>query len=294
MKPAPFEYFDPESEEEVLELLRQYGADAKLIAGGQSLGPLLNMRLAIPQVLIDLNRVVALDYQREEAGWLVLGAQTRQSTLEDDPALRERQPLVAEAIPFIGHRAIRNRGTVGGSMAHADPAAEWPALVAALDAQMVVRRAGHADRVVGWEDFFLATLTTTLEPDELLAEVRIPAWPAGAGWAFVEFSRRHGDFAIVGVAARLGVDAAGHCTDARLALFGVGSGPVRVRQAEALLHGETAGEALFEAAGQQAGAEIEPEGDIHASAGYRRHLATVLVERALAQAALRAQEGNRG
>lgn len=291
MKPAPFAYFDPETEEEVLDLLKEYGDDAKLMAGGQSLGPLLNMRLSVPQVIIDLNRVAELDYQREEDDWLVLGALTRQSTLEDDATLRERQPLVAESIPYVGHRAIRNRGTVGGSLVHADPAAEWPALAAALDAELIVRRAGEAARTLSVDDFFFSSLTTTLEPEDLFIEVCVPPWPAGAGWAFVEFSRRHGDFALVGVAARLGLDGAGRCTDARLALIGAGPIPIRARQAEALLHGETADDTLFEAVAQKAGTEVDPQGDIHASADYRRHLATVLVSRALAQAAERANNG---
>jgi CO/xanthine dehydrogenase FAD-binding subunit len=291
MKPAPFDYFDPDSVEEVLELLKQYGDEAKLLAGGQSLGPLLNMRLSVPQVIIDLNRVEALNYQREVDGWLVLGALTRQSTLEDDAALRERQPLVAEAIPFIGHRAIRNRGTVGGSLVHADPAAEWPALATALQAELVVRRAGQGDRVLGTDDFFLSALVTTLEPDELLHEVRLPPWSPSAGWAFIQFSRRYGDFALFGVAARLDLDQTGRCTEARLALIGASPTPVRARQAEAMLLGEAATETLFEAAAQQASTEIEPEGDIHASVGYRRQLATVLVARALMQAAARAKNG---
>jgi len=291
MKPAPFKYFDPDNEEEVLELLEQHGDDAKLMAGGQSLGPLLNMRLSVPQVIIDLNRVKGLDYQRWEDGWLALGALTRQSTLEDDPTLRENQPLVAESIPYIGHRAIRNRGTIGGSLVHADPAAEWPALVAALEAELVIYRAGEGARTLRVDDFFLSSLTTTLEPEDLFVEVRLPPWPSRAGWSFVEFSRRHGDFALVGVAATLSLDEAGRCTEARLALIGAGPIPIRARQAEALLQGEMVNDDLFEAAAQKAGTEIDPEGDIHASANYRRHLATVLVSRALVQAAERAKNG---
>jgi len=291
MKPAPFEYFDPDNEEEVLDLLTQYGDDAKLMAGGQSLGPLLNMRLSAPQVIIDLNRVAGLDYQREEDGWLVLGALTRQSTLEDDAILRERQPLIAESVPYVGHRAIRNRGTVGGSLVHADPAAEWPALVTALEAELIVHRAGEGTRILSPDDFFLSSLTTTLEPADVLVEVRVPPWPLGAGWAFVEFSRRHGDFALVGVATRLGLDEAGRCTDARLSLIGAGPISIRARQAEAFLQGEIANDELFEAAAQKAGTEVDPEGDIHASSDFRRHLTTVLVSRALAQAAKRAKNG---
>ena len=291
MKPAPFAYCDPQTVDEVLDLLKHYGDEAKVLAGGQSLGPLLNMRMATPHVIIDLNRVAALDYQHDQAGWLHIGALTRQSRLEDDASLPLRQPLVAEAIPLIGHRAIRNRGTVGGSLVHADPAAEWPALVAALGGEMVVRRADEALRVVPADDFFLTYLTTVLQPDELLVEVRLPPWPAGAGWAFVEFTRRHGDFALVGVAIRLGLDDTGVCTDARVALIGVGGTPVRARQTEALLYGERVDEKLFDAAAEKVSTEIEPEGDLHASATFRSHLATVLVQRGLRRAAQRVKRG---
>lgn len=291
MKPAPFEYFDPDTSAEVLDLLRQYGDEAKILAGGQSLGPLLNMRLSIPQVIVDLNRVEALDYQYDQNGRLVLGALTRQSTLEDDPTLPDRQPLVAASIPYVGHRAIRNRGTIGGTIAHADPAAEWPALATVLDMELVISRAGQPERIVDADEFFLASLMTSLEPDELLTEVRIPPWPVGAGWAFVEFSRRHGDFALMGVAVRLELDQTGRCTAAGLALIGAGPTPMRARQAEAMLHGETMNDTLFEAVGQQAGQEIDPDSDIHASADYRRHLAAVLVSRALVQAAKRVANG---
>ena len=290
MKPAPFEYFDPDSLDEALDLLNQYGDEAKVLAGGQSLGPLLNMRLSVPEVIIDLNRVTALNYQREEDEWLALGAMTRQSTLEDDATLPDRQPLLAASIPYIGHRAIRNRGTVGGSVAHADPAAEWPALVMALDGLMVMRRAGR-ERELAADDFFLGALTTTLAAEELLVEVRLPPWPAGTGWAFIEFSRRHGDFALLGVAVRLRVDETGRCTDARLAVIGGGPTPLRTRQAEAMLAGEVASEGLFSAVAQQASREIEPDSDLHASADYRRHLATVLVSRALDHAVERATNG---
>ena len=291
MKPAPFEYFDPASVGEILDLLQQYGDEAKIMAGGQSLGPLLNMRLSAPQVIIDVNRAQVLDYQREEAGWTVLGALTRQSQLEDDLAFSTQQPLVAESLPYVGHRAIRNRGTVGGSLAHADPAAEWPALVTALDGELVIRRAGQPARTLTADNFFLGSLTTTLEPEEMVVEVRLPPHPSGAGWAFIEFSRRHGDFAMVGVAARLGIDGKGCCTDARLGLIGVGPTPMRARQVEAMLEGEPVDDALFEAVAQQVEGDIDPEGDIHASADYRRHLARVLVARALTKAAARANGG---
>lgn len=291
MKPAIFDYFDPETVEEVLALLEQYGDEAKILAGGQSLGPLLNMRLASPAVIIDLNRVTALDYQHEREGWLALGALMRQSTLEDDALFAARQPLIAEALPYIGHRSIRHRSTVGGSIAHADPAGEWPALVAALDAELVVRQAGEPERVLAADEFFDGPLMSILEPEELLVEVRLPLWPANAGSSFIEFSRRHGDFALLGVAARLQLDSDRRCTDARLALLGAGSTPLRAYEAESILQGQPFSEALVAAAAQQASHEIEPDDDLHASADYRRHLARVLVGRALTEAASRAKGG---
>ena len=291
MKPAPFEYYDPRSVDEALALLQEHGDEAKVLAGGQSLGPLLNMRMATPQVIVDVNRVEALDYQQDQDGWMAIGALTRQSELEDDASFHRKQPLVAEAIPLIGHRAIRNQGTVGGSVAHADPAAEWPALVAGLDAELVVQSAGNDPRVLGAEDFFLTYLTTMLQPDELLLEIRLPPWPKDAGWAFVEFSRRHGDFALVGVASRLRLDPDRICRDARLALIGVEGVPVRARQAEDMLEGERVSRELFVAAGQETGKNLDPQGDLHASGEFRRDLAGVLVRRALTQAAKRCEAG---
>jgi len=290
MKPAPFDYFDPDSLDEALDLLNEYGDDATIIAGGQSLGPILNMRLSTPKVIVDLNRVTALDYQREENGELALGAMTRQSTLEDEVTLQTCQPLVATSLPYIGHRAIRNRGTVGGSVAHADPAAEWPALILALDGSLIVRRVG-GDRVITADDFFVWALTNALAPEEALVEIRLPTWPKGAGWSFIEFSRRHGDFAVLGVAIRIRIDEEGRCIDARVVLIGGGPTPMRARHAETMLDAEIMSQELFTEVAQQASREIDPDDDIHASADYRRHLAKVLVSSALQQAAQRATNG---
>ncbi|MEM7343249.1 MAG: xanthine dehydrogenase family protein subunit M [Chloroflexota bacterium] len=291
MKPAPFDYFDPETIEDVLDLLQQYGDDAKIMAGGQSLGPLLNMRMSLPEVIVDINRVSALDYQYETADHLILGAQTRQYVLEDDPTLAERQPILMAALPHIGHRSIRTRSTVGGSLAHADPAAEWPAIAALLDAEMVIQQANQPTQVLGPDEFFQSALITALEPEALLVEVRLPHWPTGAGWSFVEFSRRHGDFALLGAAASLQLDANRRCTEARLVLIGAAPIPIRPRQTEAYLTGEIITEALITSAAQEVRQEIEPDGDLHGSADYRRHLATVLVSRALTEAAQRAIPG---
>lgn len=284
MKPAPFVYHDPETVDEALALLAEYGDDAKLLAGGQSLGPMLNMRVVSPAVVIDLNRVSALDYRHGSPEGFAIGALARQSDLEDDPAFAAAQPLAAAALPWIAHRPIRNRGTVAGSLVHADPAAEWGGLVLALDARFEVRRDGGAARMVAAEDFFTGILETAVGPEELLAEVRLPPWPEGARWGFREFARRRGDFALAGVACRFEVDRAGACRSVRIGLIGVGDTAVRGRRAESALEGEPPGPAAFAAAAEAVREEVQPLDDGHASAGYRRHLAGVLVEDALTEA----------
>lgn len=284
MKPAPFDYHDPETVDEALALLAEYGDDAKLLAGGQSLGPMLNMRVVSPAVVVDLNRVSALDYRRGSPEGFAIGALARQSDLEDDPAFAARQPLAAAALPWIAHRPIRNRGTVAGSLVHADPAAEWGGLALALDARFEVRRGGGAARTVAAEDFFTGILETAVGPEELLAEVRLPPWPEGMRWGFREFARRRGDFALAGVACRFEVDGAGGCRSIRIGLIGVGDTAVRGRRAESALEGEPPGPAAFAAAAEAAREEVQPLDDGHASAEYRRHLAGVLVEDALTEA----------
>ena len=286
MKPAPFAYRDPDTVDEVLELLAEHGDDAKLLAGGQSLGPMLNMRVVTPAVIVDLNRVRTLAARGLSAGAsFALGALVRQAELEDDPGFAASQPLAAAALPWIAHRPIRNRGTVAGSLVHADPAAEWGGIVLALDARLLVRRAGAPPRAVAAEDFFTGILETAVEPEELLAEVRLPPWPEGARWGFREFARRRGDFALAGVACRFEEDGAGGgCRSVRIGLIGVGDTAVRARRAEAVLEGEAPGPEAFAAAAAAARGEVEPLADGHASAGYRRHLVEVLVEDALADA----------
>jgi carbon-monoxide dehydrogenase medium subunit len=291
MKPPPFDYYAPDTLEECLALLARFGESAKILAGGQTLGPLLNMRLASPAVIVDINRVTTLDYRRHDGSGLAIGALTRESALEDDPSLPRLQPLVAETIPFIAHRAIRNRGTVAGSLAHADPAAEWPALATLLDAKLVVQRDGAPPRILSAEEFFISHLTTALAADEVLSEVRLPPWPPGAGHAMLEFSRRHGDFALAGAMAMLPRDASGRLRDPRLVLFGTGSRPIRARRAEAMLAGQEASPALFTEAAAAAAAAVDPYDDLHASAAYRRHLAGVLAERVLNAALARSQPG---
>jgi CO/xanthine dehydrogenase FAD-binding subunit len=283
VKPARFAYYDPTTLEVTLALLAERGEDAKVLAGGQSLVPLMNMRLARPEHLIDLNRVRELAYLEAEDGQLRIGAMTRQREVEQSAAVAERWPLLPKSIHYIGHSQIRNRGTIGGSLAHADPAAELPAVMAALDAEFVIRGPG-GERSTNADEFFLTYLTTSLGPDELLVELRVPAPPAGARPAFQEVSRRHGDFALAGCAGLVALDEQGVCTEARIALFAVGPGPSRAREAEAMLRGERPTEALLRAVGERAAQDLEPDSDLHASAEYRKEVAAVMVRRALAEA----------
>ncbi len=287
MKPPRFDYHAPGTLEEALALLQRYGGEAKVLAGGQSLMPLLNFRLTRPAALIDLNRIPALAGIREEDGWVRLGAMTRQRAIEFSPVVAGRLPLLQEATRLVGHLPIRTRGTIGGSLAHADPSAEYPAVLAALEGR-VVARSPRGERTLDADALFRAYLTTSLEPDEILTEVRLPAMPPGAGYAFEEFSRRHGDFAIVGVAA-LVVCEGGRCPRARLATAGVGPVPVRLRAAEAILERDGVSPAAVEAAARAAAAAVEPDSDLHASAAYRRHLTGVLTARAVERALARAR-----
>jgi aerobic carbon-monoxide dehydrogenase medium subunit len=287
MKPPRFEYLAPGSLDEALAILAEHGEEAKVLAGGQSLVPLLNFRLVRPAYLVDLNDVPGLAGIRVDDGHLAIGAMTRQRAVETSALARERCPLLAEAMPQIGHVQIRNRGTVGGSLAHADPASELPAVVAALGGELLLRSSRRA-RTLRPEQFFVTYLTTAAEPDELLVEVRLPVAPPRTGSAFVEVSRRHGDFALVGVAATVTVDASGVCTACALALTGVGPTPVVPREAAGALVGMRPAPAAFEDVARRASATVEPDSDLHASSDFRRHLAGVLTRRALARAAERA------
>jgi carbon-monoxide dehydrogenase medium subunit len=282
MKPAPFEYHAPESVDDVVALLAEHGDDAKPLAGGQSLVPLLALRLTRFDHLVDLNRVGALDGVRREDGELVVGAMTRQRTLERDADASRAVPLLGLAIPWIGHFQIRNRGTVGGSLAHGDPAAELPAVAAALDARFELASKG-ATRVVSAGDFFQGTFTTAVDTGELLTAVRFPVWGDGAGFGFAEFARRAGDFALVGVAVGVQVHG-GTIGRAAIALSGMGGTPVRASAAEAGLVGSSTGSVDLEAVAQAAVGATEPSDDVHASAANRRRIGAHLVERALRQA----------
>ena len=282
MKPPRFEYHAAHSVDEAVELLGRYGGDAKVLAGGQSLMPMLNFRLARPAALVDVNRVAALAYVREDDGVVAFGAMTRQRTIEFSPMVAARLPLLREATRWVGHLPIRSRGTIGGSIAHADPSAEYPAVLTALGGEVIVQ-GPRGRRTVKAADLFEGYLTTSLGPEELLVEVRLPAMPAGAGYAFEEFARRHGDFAIVGIAAMVVRDGA-RCAVARLATAGTGPVPVRLRAAEEILERDGLGDAAVAAAGARAAELVDPDADVHASAEYRRHLTGVLTVRALKRA----------
>ncbi len=295
MKPGRFAYLAPGSLAEALGALSAHGADAKLLAGGQSLVPMMNFRLACPALLVDCNGISELAGIRPRTGGgLALGAMTRQRQLERDPQVAARAPLLAAAMPHIAHPQIRNRGTLGGSVAHADPAAELPAVMVALDAHFELQSARNS-RQVKAQDFFLGLLTTALEPDEMLVEVVLPPWPPTRGWAFLEVARRHGDYAQVGIAAWLDLEPDGRCREAQLVYLSVGDVPLRAPQAAALLRGQELTPAALAAAAELAAQqEIEPTSDIHASALYKRHLARVLTVRALEQAAARAHRAGGG
>ena len=288
MKLPPVEYEAPATIAEAVDLLAEHEDEASVLAGGQSLIPLLALRLARPAVLIDINGVTELSGMRVTDGWLAVGAMTREYQAEESPAVASDVPLLAAALPLIGHEAIRSRGTIGGSLAHGDPAAELPAVARALDAEFVVRgRSG--ERVIPAAEWFEGYLSTARRPDEVLVEVRFPAAAPGTGVAFLEVARRHGDFAIVGLAASLTL-ADGAISDARLAFSGVADVPVRALDAEALLVGERPSAELFEEAARRATADLDPPADLHGSSEYRKKVAATLVRRALRAAADNALE----
>lgn len=287
LKPAPFAYEAPTDLREVAELLRNHGAKARLLAGGQSLMPVLNFRLGRPQLLIDLNRVAGMAFIAERDGNLAIGAMTRESEIEDSALIRRHAPLLHAATQLIGHRAIRNRGTIGGSLSHADPAAEYPAAALALGATMVAL-SHRGERRIDAAAFFDGALTTTLAEDEILVRIEVPKANVGSGAAFAEIARRAGDFALAGVAVT--VTLAGEAvSDARLAACGAGPVPIRLRRAEQALRSSGIGGDGIRQAARAAMAEVVPATDIHASADYRRRLVGVMTAQALADAVGRAR-----
>lgn len=291
MKPAPFAYHRPIALADALALLARH-ENARVLAGGQSLVPMLNLRLAMPDHLIDLNRIAALDYVRDTGDAIAIGAMTRQRTVEFSPVVAARLPLVAEAIRSVGHRQTRNRGTIGGSLCHLDPSAELPTVAAALDAVLTVASA-RGTRTIAMRDFPAGYMTPSLTADEILVEVRFPVWRGAHGAAFVEFARRHGDFAVVSVAAQLALDAAGRIGAASITLGGIAMAPVRVPAAEAALIGQLP-DADRIAAAAAACAAVEANGDIHAPPWYRQRLARALTLRAVTAALARAKGVDHG
>jgi CO/xanthine dehydrogenase FAD-binding subunit len=284
MKPPPFEYLRPVTVGDALEMLDEPALEVKPLAGGQSLVPVMNFRLARPDRLVDINRLGDLAYIRRREGVLRIGALTRQRAVERSPVVAEHWTLLRQAIGWVAHPQIRNRGTVGGSIAHADPAAELPVALVALDAVVHVR-SRRGDRSIPARDLFVTHLTTALEPDELLVEIEIPPVAPRTGTAFTEFARRHGDYGLGGAAISLTMDADGRVARAAIALLAAGPVPVRASDAEALLAGRVPDAAAAREAAAAATAGIQPTGDIHGSAGYRRELIGTLVERGVVQAA---------
>lgn len=290
MKPAPFEYFAPATLEEALNLKNQHGDAAQLLAGGQSLVPSMNFRVVQPGVLIDLNRVADLSYIREQGETVRAGAMARERHLEFDALIEKRLPLIHEAVPYIAHPQIRNRGTIGGSIVHADPAAELPMLMVASSARLKAKSTA-GERWIDAKDFFAGMFTTALGPDEILVEIEMPFTPPRTGWSFLEVAPRMGDYAMMGVAALVTLDEVGKCTSAKLVYLNAGDGPVDATEAANMLAGETINDALIESAAAHAGEkEINPYGNMHASVDFQRHLAKVLTRQALQTALQHAGE----
>jgi carbon-monoxide dehydrogenase medium subunit len=292
MKPAPFAYYAPTTIEEAVVRLAEHGWEAKVLAGGQSLVPLMNFRLAQPSVIVDLNNIAELSYIRPARdGGVLVGAMTRQRHVERDPLIAERVPLIHETMPRIAYPQVRTRGTFGGSLAHADPSAELVAATVALRGHFRLR-GKTGERWVPAEEFFTGLFATALEPDELLVEIALPPLPARGGWAVLEVTRRHHDFALVGVTAAVRLDRDNRCQEVRLVYFSVGDGPVEAHQAAQMLVGQEPSPEAIRAAAEMAGeGDMDPSSDINASAEFRRHLAKVLGRQALERAFERARGG---
>jgi carbon-monoxide dehydrogenase medium subunit len=287
VKPPPFEYLAAGSVEDAVAALAGHDGEAKILAGGQSLVPMLNFRLLGPAVLVDINPIAGLDFVEQSNVGLRIGALTRHRTLETSSAVRERFPVLGAAMAYVAHLAIRNRGTIGGSLSHADPAAELPLIACLLDAEIeAVGVMGR--RTIAARDFFVGALTTDLQADEIVTEIRLPALPAGTGWGFEEVARRSGDFALAAVAATVSMKGS-EIGEARLAVTGAGETPVRIAAAEALLTVQAFDADVIAAAADAAKEAAAPSSDLHASADYRRHLIGVLARRAIETAWRRAR-----
>ena len=290
MRPAPFEYYAPTSVEDALRLLEEKEG-AKLLAGGQSLLALMKLRLLAPPALIDLNRIDGLRYVKEDAnGWISIGAMTLYDELEQSPLIRARYPAMHEALYRLGDQQVRNRGTIGGSLAHADPSANLPPVMVALKAQLVAARRGGERRTIPADEFFLDAFTTALEPDrEMLVEVRLPPWPKGSGGTYMKLSKREIDFSIVEVAVQMSVDDDGRVKESRVVLGSVATKPYRATAAEEVLSGSAVDDALAAKAAEEGTKDLEPPSDVQASSWYRKEVAKVLVKRAVLKAWRRAR-----
>lgn len=290
MKPAPFEYHAPESLTQALDLMNQHAGDAKILAGGQSLVPAMNFRIAQPGLLVDLNRVGELSYIREEGRVIRIGAMARERHLEFNSSIAKQTPLLHEAAPFIAHPQIRNRGTLGGSIVHADPAAELPVLMLAMNARLKAKSVA-AERWIEARDFFAGMFTTALEPGEILVEIELPFMKPRTGWSFMEVAPRAGDYAMMGVAALVRLDETGKCESAKLVYLNAGDGPVDAIESAQLLQSEALTDKLIDSAAAHASEkEINPFGNMHASIDFQRHLAKVLTKQTLQKAVQRAGE----
>jgi carbon-monoxide dehydrogenase medium subunit len=286
MKPASFEYFRPTTIEEALQLLDTHGDEAKVLAGGQSLVPMMNLRLARPAILIDINGLTELDYHRRHADYIAVGALTRHNTLRESPLIRETCPIMSAAYHYVAHGTVRNRGTLCGNLCHADPASEMPAVMLACEASMVLRSAA-GERIVPAEEFFQGLYATAVQPNELLAEVRIPLRSSRWGYSFHEVSVRQGDFAMTLVASLLDIQD-GRIAGASVAYAGISDRALRFDHLEKRLVGQVPSEALFADIGAELAAGLEVNEDVHASEAYRRDLVRTLTQRALTEAATRA------
>ena len=286
MKPAKFDYFAPNSLEEALELLVRYNGEARVLAGGQSLVPMMNFRLATPAAIVDLNRIANLNHILQEGDAVLIGAMTRQRTLQFSDVIRKSVPLLHAGIEYVGHLPTRSRGTIGGSIAHADPAAEIPMILCALEATVVIR-GQEGKRTIALEDLFVGAMTTSLSPTEILTEIKVSVSPPGAGFAVKEFSRRHGDFAIGAIAAMV-IYAADGRLSVRLSTGGISAVPSRLRSAEVILQKEGLTDTAIRRAADAAADEVaEPLSDQNGSADYRRELTRTLTQRAVSEAAQR-------
>lgn len=292
MKPPVFKYVRVASVEETVSALAQYGGEAKILAGGQSLVPMMNFRLAQPGVLVDINPVKELDYIRAQDGWLRIGARTRQRSLEKTPAVAQKCPLLSAAVKWIGHPQIRNRGTIGGSLVHGDPTAELALVATLLDAELTIQGKGKS-RTAGPADFFEGVMATRIDEDEILTQVSFPVIAPRSGCGFRELCIRHGDFAIVAAAAQFTLSENGRFAAARVAVSGAGPKPLRIRGAEKALVGEIARSGVLDAAAARVPGEVEPIGDLKGSEAYRREMAKVFVRRALEDAWSMAKESAR-